>query len=141
MFGYTLLLLVILVHVFFFFSSRRRHTSCALVTGVQTCALPIYMDGACSPPSEVRYDRDSAGAVIASLGTHVIDRFAPDAQAGYPTICKGRRSEERRVGKECVSKCRCRWAPSHEKKNIRRRGDGTSRINLVYRHKTQTKNE
>src|SRR3546814_3968166 len=29
--------------VFFFFSSRRRHTICALVTGVQTCALPISM--------------------------------------------------------------------------------------------------
>src|SRR3546814_2592615 len=28
----------------FFFSSRRRHTRCALVTGVQTCALPIYAD-------------------------------------------------------------------------------------------------
>src|SRR3546814_6605221 len=28
----------------FFFSSRRRHTRCALVTGVQTCALPIYLD-------------------------------------------------------------------------------------------------
>src|SRR3546814_21146368 len=28
---------------FFFFSSRRLHTSCALVTGVQTCALPIFM--------------------------------------------------------------------------------------------------
>src|SRR3546814_5400475 len=27
--------------VVFFFSSRRRHTRCALVTGVQTCALPI----------------------------------------------------------------------------------------------------
>src|SRR3546814_10236190 len=27
----------------FFFSSRRRQTRCALVTGVQTCALPIYM--------------------------------------------------------------------------------------------------
>src|SRR6184192_1095166 len=27
---------------FFFFSSRRRHTRCRLVTGVQTCALPIY---------------------------------------------------------------------------------------------------
>src|SRR3546814_10866061 len=26
---------------YFFFSSRRRHTRCALVTGVQTCALPI----------------------------------------------------------------------------------------------------
>src|SRR3546814_3220066 len=30
----------------FFFSSRRRHTRCALVTGVQTCALPIYV-GSC----------------------------------------------------------------------------------------------
>src|SRR3546814_11739426 len=27
----------------FFFSSRRRHTRCALVTGVQTCALPIFV--------------------------------------------------------------------------------------------------
>src|SRR3546814_6552266 len=32
----------IILYVFFFFSSRRRHTRCALVTGVQTCALPIY---------------------------------------------------------------------------------------------------
>src|SRR3546814_6394600 len=30
-----------LMCLFFFFSSRRRHTRCALVTGVQTCALPI----------------------------------------------------------------------------------------------------
>src|SRR3546814_14869879 len=29
------------MRLFFFFSSRRRHTRCALVTGVQTCALPI----------------------------------------------------------------------------------------------------
>src|SRR3546814_6064021 len=31
------------VYCFFFVSSRRRHTRCALVTGVQTCALPIYV--------------------------------------------------------------------------------------------------
>src|SRR3546814_1930987 len=30
--------------MYFFFSSRRRHTRCALVTGVQTCALPISLD-------------------------------------------------------------------------------------------------
>src|SRR3546814_6416980 len=30
------------IFCFFFFSSRRRHTRCALVTGVQTCALPIF---------------------------------------------------------------------------------------------------
>src|SRR3546814_4609909 len=44
--------------LFFFFSSRRRHTRCALVTGVQTCALPISADavllGAMGLP-EVRY--------------------------------------------------------------------------------------
>src|SRR3546814_2877866 len=34
---------------FFFFSSRRRHTSCALVTGVQTCALPISLPQAAIP--------------------------------------------------------------------------------------------
>src|SRR3546814_7010554 len=32
---------VLLYCLVFFFSSRRRHTRCALVTGVQTCALPI----------------------------------------------------------------------------------------------------
>src|SRR3546814_7363805 len=32
---------VVVVIFCFFFSSRRRHTRCALVTGVQTCALPI----------------------------------------------------------------------------------------------------
>src|SRR3546814_11910056 len=38
--------------LFFFFSSRRRHTRCALVTGVQTCALPIIP---CAPrPRAIR---------------------------------------------------------------------------------------
>src|SRR3546814_16523323 len=32
--------------LYYVFSSRRRHTSCALVTGVQTCALPISLHGA-----------------------------------------------------------------------------------------------
>src|SRR3546814_3367076 len=41
----------------FCFSSRRRHTRCALVTGVQTCALPIFAEG------EVRGD-DDAGPLI-----------------------------------------------------------------------------
>src|SRR3546814_6449281 len=35
---------ILLLHSFFF-SSRRRHTRCALVTGVQTCALPICRGG------------------------------------------------------------------------------------------------
>src|SRR3546814_21011359 len=38
----------------FFFSSRRRHTRCALVTGVQTCALPISTQRAAAAPGGVR---------------------------------------------------------------------------------------
>src|SRR3546814_14074312 len=38
----------------FFFSSRRRHTRCALVTGVQTCALPISSSPGRRNPSSVR---------------------------------------------------------------------------------------
>src|SRR3546814_5826606 len=34
--------IVVRTFLIFFFSSRRRHTRCALVTGVQTCALPIW---------------------------------------------------------------------------------------------------
>src|SRR3546814_5370519 len=38
----TVWVLLVLISIYFFFlSSRRRHTRCALVTGVQTCALPI----------------------------------------------------------------------------------------------------
>src|SRR3546814_4963114 len=38
----------------FFFSSRRRHTRCALVTGVQTCALPIFLEHPVAPaPADV----------------------------------------------------------------------------------------
>src|SRR6188472_4517995 len=43
--------------VFFFFSSRRRHTRCETVTGVQTCALPIFpLVYARQSPSQL-YDR------------------------------------------------------------------------------------
>src|SRR3546814_9725875 len=80
--------------VFFFFSSRRRHTSCALVTGVQTCALPIFR-------------------ILGSEACVQTAKNAPNTEqtaSKYPTLL---RSEERRVGKECVSTCRSRWAPYH----------------------------
>src|SRR3546814_1097003 len=71
--------MLILYCVFFFFSSRRRHTRCALVTGVQTCALPISagdkrvaqvrpvtLDDA--PQLAVDIDQDKAGALGLDLG-------------------------------------------------------------------------
>src|SRR3546814_5487865 len=79
----------------FFFSSRRRHTRCALVTGVQTCALPIYSDST---------GRSSTGRSSTKKGPQ---QSAPCRYGSFS------RSEERRVGKECVSTCRSRWSPYH----------------------------
>src|SRR3546814_13832923 len=52
--------MVSFVVVFFFFSSRRRHTRCALVTGVQTCALPIFYPIACDDGQEERVRQAAA---------------------------------------------------------------------------------
>src|SRR3546814_1401039 len=45
--------------VCFFFSSRRRHTRCALVTGVQTCALPIFEPGGYHPAADLLPDEET----------------------------------------------------------------------------------
>src|SRR3546814_448611 len=50
--------------LFFFLSSRRRHTRCALVTGVQTCALPIYRVVWSGPREGLRYSLFSATVVV-----------------------------------------------------------------------------
>src|SRR3546814_9506282 len=100
--------ILLVFSVLFFFSSRRRHTRCALVTGVQTCALPI-LKRLCfwqlmmltSPP---RTKIESPGARICSRPPCLI------SSAASAVI---RRSEERRVGTECVSTCRSRWSPYH----------------------------
>src|SRR3546814_7096102 len=54
--------------VVFFFSSRRRHTRCALVTGVQTCALPIWQIAAIERPLPKK------GIAVAATGHPGIDR-------------------------------------------------------------------
>src|SRR3546814_3256857 len=71
---------------FFFFPSRRRHTRCALVTGVQTCALPISPAGIAEARADVaRRFPGLANAPLlggrvcqyenSSNGDYLIDRF------------------------------------------------------------------
>src|SRR3546814_7695653 len=50
--------------LFFFFSSRRRHTRCALVTGVQTCALPILSAMMPSGGAEARTEQLATLSVV-----------------------------------------------------------------------------
>src|SRR3546814_1979097 len=94
-----------------FFSSRRRHTRCALVTGVQTCALPICaLLEAAGPgfadPSTTLY-RTPLGQVLPGEPTGTVH------EQGFRPHVTTVRSEERRVGKGGVSTCRCRWSPCH----------------------------
>src|SRR3546814_17437284 len=130
--------------MFFVFSSRRRHTRCALVTGVQTCALPISVE---DPAAErqalarraglvVEDGIASADIVVSSLphdhalvnvservtqqtgvGVMWIDTIpvSPEASAFVAQAFVG--SEARRVRKACVSSCIFRWSPIPYKKN------------------------
>src|SRR3546814_7819600 len=72
------------MYLFFFFSSRRRHTRCALVTGVQTCALPIsrslWPERCPAPP---------AGAMTADglTGRHRNKRFSERLKCRGP-VCR-----------------------------------------------------
>src|SRR3546814_7317052 len=66
---------------FFFFSSRRRHTRCALVTGVQTCALPISRPSAereCHPSPEQRLKATTAPS--ASDAVHALNASSGRAE-------------------------------------------------------------
>src|SRR3546814_13319776 len=108
--------------MFFFFACRRRHTKCALVTGVQTCALPIfepiddgyrtyyYQPGAAEPYfiRDPYYGYGYSGGTIAVI-------YGPDGRA-HDRARWAQRSEERRVGKESVRKCRSRWSANTYKK-------------------------
>src|SRR3546814_6908336 len=57
----------------FCFSSRRRHTRCALVTGVQTCAPPIYLEGAFD--ANFAFTKDVGEAFLAIFPTIVRRRM------------------------------------------------------------------
>src|SRR3546814_8141038 len=106
------MLYCLLLVVFFFFSSRRRHTRCALVTGVQTCALPICAGPLIMNEGEQVTVRDWLCDALAPMGHRDPRRQALRERVRGELTGEGR-SEERRVGKECVSTCRSRWSPYH----------------------------
>src|SRR3546814_3604541 len=116
-------MLYFFIFVCFFFSSRRRHTRCALVTGVQTCALPIFGQLTAGFSLGDAYRRTDRLQI--QYGVRVdANRFTsrPGLNPQLESLFGVRndevpnkiyRSEERRVGKECVSPCRSRWSPYH----------------------------
>src|SRR3546814_9870744 len=116
--------LLVYSDVCFVFSSRRRHTICALVTGVQTCALPICQ-------KHQRNISSTYSQLLQALYKAATKDNNPERKQILKILRKGRgnleenlfesepdkgdgiRSEERRVGKERVSTCRIRWPQQH----------------------------
>src|SRR3546814_8037259 len=97
----------------FFFSSRRRHTRCALVTGVQTCALPIYRNrhehAWCTGMLVPMHILRPTTACVLSAAFMLGGCTQEDPEPPERTIGSSEwRSEERRVGKECVGTRRSR---------------------------------
>src|SRR3546814_3596442 len=98
----------------FFFSSRRRHTRCALVTGVKTCALPIYHT---LKEPLLSFPGSAVAREVTDLAPHRPQESNRIRRVNYfkrpyraPILLHSKmRSEERRVGKECGSTCRSRW--------------------------------
>src|SRR3546814_13885028 len=116
--------------VVFFYSRRRRHTSCALVTGVQTCALPIS-------EAEVLVPVEADLGVVAEFGDPGRDA-AGDAlenqRAGRVVDVDS--SEERRVGKDCVSTCSNLCKADHSKnKYPHQQNPLRHTMNNIIRHK------
>src|SRR3546814_15287521 len=83
----------------------------------------------CSSDLILQCRRDRLGQLLpmhqegAALGQPVLLAFfrrqlVQLLQGVAKIVLFGSRSEERRVGKECVSTCRSRWSPYHSKKNI-----------------------
>src|SRR5256885_8702725 len=97
---------------FFFFFQAEDGIRDYKVTGVQTCALPIF-SYIVVIHELAKVDASHAITVSAhtTLGTSPIMDFGTDEQKRryVPLLAVGKRSEERRVGKEC----RSRWSPYH----------------------------
>src|SRR5689334_24338351 len=95
---------------FFFFFQAEDGIRDGTVTGVQTCALPIFDAGAAQRSFCASLAEALAGRRIPGWARRVIARgLAADPARRWPSMAAVVRSEERRVGKEC----RSRWSPYH----------------------------
>src|SRR3546814_14249639 len=74
------------MYLIFFFSSRRRHTRCALVTGVQTCALPIYVAGHRLGTREIEESINSHQSIAECAVVGVADALKGQAAVAFAVL-------------------------------------------------------
>src|SRR3546814_2400563 len=75
-------------YVVFFFASRRRHTRCALVTGVQTCALPISIAGRPPPTSAEPLPGEVSQQVVGFGAFAALERGKPTGEGSVVRIAE-----------------------------------------------------
>src|SRR3546814_6484274 len=115
---------VFCLYVFFFFKQKTAYEM-RISDWSQTCALPICRLSSSWPSSAASFERSSLAFIVYSLSTDMTrDERGRDRQLGGSQAERlarelfadafhfvEHRSEERRVGQECVSTCRSRGSP------------------------------
>src|SRR5687768_17711422 len=108
-FSLFFVLFILLVFFFFFFQAEDGIRDVA-VTGVQTCALPIYHQRSRRTVSRKAVEATPDFAHVRRAHRTVVrNRPALGEAVRRTSVDRHARSEERRVGKEC----RSRWSPYH----------------------------
>src|SRR5437016_8999999 len=101
---------IVLFYCFFFFFQAEDGIRDWSVTGVQTCALPIFRTRPCHPfPSGAAGSWRTARRRASRRAARRRTSAARQGRARGPRAARSARSEERRVGKEC----RSRWSAEH----------------------------
>src|SRR2546425_8952919 len=96
-----------LLLILFFFFQAEDGIRDKLVTGVQTCALPIYLSKANHVPTAAT--TETVEKILVGIDQEAWFVIFMQRAQPHPSATAERRSEERRVGKEC----RSRWSPYH----------------------------
>src|SRR3546814_7984812 len=89
----------------FFFSSRRRHTRCALVTGVQTCALPIFLRA-----------MNLNDGILAGVPPHRVARLRRQGERYFADGLRDLGADRRRA---IMAVCVIEWATATDRKSTR----------------------
>src|SRR3546814_996661 len=105
---FFLLFLWYIFWLFFFFKQKTAYEMRISDWSSDVCSSDLYVRD-----PQVTVNFKSSDNLLATQSMLVTVDGQVNKAGAYPVVGRATRSEERRVGKECVSTCRSRWSPYH----------------------------